>query len=63
MFFAVYINEIILTGDDLVKIAAMKSFMDDQFKTKDLGILHYFLGIELHYHSSGVLLHQKKVYL
>ncbi|XP_016471408.1 uncharacterized protein LOC107793544 [Nicotiana tabacum] len=47
-------------GDDMLEIAALKSFLDDQFRIKDLGLLHYFLGIQIHYHSSGVLLHQQK---
>ncbi|XP_019256390.1 PREDICTED: uncharacterized protein LOC109234787 [Nicotiana attenuata] len=37
-----------------------EEFSHDQFKIKDLGLLNYFLGIEVLYTPSGVLLHQRK---
>lgn len=42
------------------EITALKSFLDAEFKIKDLGLLNYFLGIEVFYHSSWVMLHQRK---
>ncbi|XP_059294797.1 uncharacterized mitochondrial protein AtMg00810-like [Lycium ferocissimum] len=60
VFLAVYVDDIILTGNDSSEISALKQFLDAQFRIKDLGLLNYFLGIEILYHSSGVLLHQKK---
>lgn len=52
---AVYVDDIILTCDDLGKISSLKHFLDSQFNIKDLGILHYFLGIEVSYFSDGLL--------
>ncbi|XP_070037275.1 uncharacterized protein [Nicotiana tomentosiformis] len=60
VFIAVYVDDIILSGDDLFEISTLKSFLDAQFKIIDLGLLNYFLGIEVFYHKSGVVLHQKK---
>ncbi|XP_016570554.2 uncharacterized protein LOC107868382 [Capsicum annuum] len=56
----VYVDDIILTGTDLEEISNLKLFLHDQFKIKDLGLLHYFLGIEVFYSGSGILLHQSK---
>lgn len=56
----VYIDNIILTTNDLEEITALKSFLDNKLKIKDLGVLNYFLGIEVAYHSDDLLLHQRK---
>ncbi|XP_016581997.1 uncharacterized mitochondrial protein AtMg00810-like [Capsicum annuum] len=56
----VYVDDIVLIGTDLKEIDDLKLFLHDQFKIKDLGLLHYFLGIEVLYCDSGVLLHQTK---
>nr|XP_018630799.1 uncharacterized mitochondrial protein AtMg00810-like [Nicotiana tomentosiformis] len=56
----VYVDDIILTRTDSAKISTLKSFLHQQFKIKDLGCLGYFLGIEVIYSASGVLLHQRK---
>lgn len=54
------VDDTVLTGTDLTETDALKPFLHDPFKIKDLGLLNYFLGIEVSYTSSGVLLHQKK---
>nr|XP_016467439.1 PREDICTED: uncharacterized mitochondrial protein AtMg00810-like [Nicotiana tabacum] len=57
---AIYVDDIILTGDEVNVILDLKMFLHDQFRIKDLGTLNYFLGIEIPYYSSGLLLNQKK---
>lgn len=57
---AVYVDDIIVTGDNSAEIDALKSHLDHVFSIKDLGILHYFLGIEVGYVTDGILLSQKK---
>ncbi|XP_070020207.1 uncharacterized mitochondrial protein AtMg00810-like [Nicotiana sylvestris] len=59
----VYVDDIILTGNNLVEIAALKKFLDNEFKIKDLGLLHYFLGIEVSTSPDGVFLNRKKFIL
>lgn len=60
VFVAVYVDDIILTGTDFQKIQDLKSFLYLQFKIKDLGRLHYFLGLEVIYQDAGLLISQRK---
>lgn len=57
---AVYVDDIIVTGDNSSEIDTLKSHLDHVFSIKDLGILHYFLGIEVGYVTDGIILNQKK---
>jgi hypothetical protein len=43
----VYVDDIVITGDDLDGIQKLKIHLHQQFHTKDLGPLQYFLGIEV----------------
>ena len=43
----VYVDDIVITGSDSKGISSLKSFLQSQFHTKDLGMLKYFLGIEV----------------
>ena len=44
---AMYVDDIIITGDDVDKISSLKKHLNQVFTIKDLGELHYFLGIEV----------------
>ncbi|XP_019256267.1 PREDICTED: uncharacterized protein LOC109234653 [Nicotiana attenuata] len=59
----VYVDNIILTVNNLVEISTLKKFLDNEFKKKDLGLLHYFLGIEVSTSPDGVFLNQRKFVL
>ena len=40
-------DDIVITGTDSKGILSLKSFLHSQFYTKDLGMLKYFLGVEV----------------
>jgi hypothetical protein len=42
-----YVDDMIITGDDAEYIAFVKAHLSDQFLVSDLGPLRYFLGIEI----------------
>ncbi|KAL2941800.1 Retrovirus-related Pol polyprotein from transposon TNT 1-94 [Bienertia sinuspersici] len=57
---AVYVDDIVLTGDDYQNILAIKHHLDLVFSIKDLGFMGYFLGIEIGYLPQGITMTQKK---
>ncbi|XP_019236846.1 PREDICTED: uncharacterized protein LOC109217072 [Nicotiana attenuata] len=60
VFVAVYVDDVIVTGTHQEEIDSLKSFLHETFKIKDLGRLHYFLGMEVLYKEDGELISQRK---
>lgn len=56
----IYVDDIIITGNNNFEINKVKQHLDNTFSIKDLGRLNYFLGIEVLYTSDDLVLHQHK---
>ena len=56
----VHVDDIILAGTSLTEFQRIKSILDAQFKIKDLGILKYFLGLEVAHSKVGISVSQRK---
>ncbi|GJX91769.1 uncharacterized mitochondrial protein-like protein [Tanacetum coccineum] len=60
MYLLVYVDDLILTGNDESVIATFTSRLNHEFAIKDLGALNYFLGLEVAYTDNGLFLTQSK---
>ena len=56
----VYIDDIILTGDDIDGLEKLKRALANEFEVKDLGFLRYFLGMEVARTTQGIVVCQRK---
>ncbi|KAL4021159.1 hypothetical protein IC575_019950 [Cucumis melo] len=56
----VYVDDIVLIGDDQTEINQLKQKMGDEFEIKDLGNLKYFLGMEVARSKEGISVSQRK---
>lgn len=56
----VYVDDLLITGNDHLLILDTKKILKDTFKIKDLGELRYFLGIEFPRNKDGIIMHQRK---
>ncbi|XP_076943736.1 uncharacterized protein LOC143614087 [Bidens hawaiensis] len=59
----IYVDDVILVGNDMEKIKETKTFLDKKFSIKDLGLLKYLLGIEVTRTREGIVLNQRKYIL
>lgn len=56
----IYVDDLIVTGNDLSLITRLISVMNQKFTLKDLGPLDYFVGIQITHLPTGIHLHQSK---
>ena len=54
-----YVDDLVITSADLEEIGRVKSQYAASFEMKDLGDLHYFLGIEVICAPEGILINQR----
>ncbi|KZV22301.1 Cysteine-rich RLK (receptor-like protein kinase) 8 [Dorcoceras hygrometricum] len=56
----VYVDDIIVTGDDSHEMTNIKLMLAKEFEVKDLGPLRYFLGMEIARNRKGISVSQRK---
>ncbi|XP_019151774.1 PREDICTED: uncharacterized protein LOC109148479 [Ipomoea nil] len=60
IYLVVYVDDIVITGDDVEGIQLLKQHLFQHFETKDLGKLKYFFGIEVAQSKQGICISQRK---
>ena len=55
-----YVDDMIITSDNLNGIQELKDFLSQQFEMKDLRHLSYFLGLEITHFTDGLYISQAK---
>ena len=58
-----YVDDIILTGDDFEEMNKLKKNLSTEFEIKDVGSLRYFLGMEIARSKKGIVVSQRKYIL
>ena len=53
-----YVDDLIFTGDFGIK--EFRKVMESEFEMTDLGLMKFFLGIEVQYSKSGIFISQSK---
>ena len=56
----VYVDDLIITGDDVEEICQTKENLSVHFEMKELGQLKHFLGLEVGHTHEGIFLYQQK---
>eukprot|EP00253_Pinus_taeda_P007975 PITA_07975 len=55
-----YVDDVIFTGNDVYLIQNFKSVMKEEFEMTNMGLLRYFLGIEVDQNENGIFISQEK---
>ena len=55
-----YVDDMLLTGNCTDLLQKLLADLNNQFRMKDLGKMHYFLGIQAIFHESGLFLSQER---
>ncbi|KAJ0613659.1 putative RNA-directed DNA polymerase [Helianthus annuus] len=63
VYILVYVDDIIITGNNSPLVNSVIAKLSSMLEVKDLGPLHYFLGIEVLHQNSDLILSQRKYLL
>ena len=53
-FLLVYVDDLIISGNDHEVIVKLKSYLSERFQIKELEVLKYFLGVEIARNLKGI---------
>jgi hypothetical protein len=56
----IYVDDLLIIGSSSSSIVAMKIGLHDRFSMTYIGLLHYFLGLEIRQNDSGIKMSQSK---
>jgi hypothetical protein len=57
---SLYVDDMLVTRSNVKLLAEFKREMQDVFEMSDVGIMNYFLGMEIHQCSLGIFVSQRK---
>ena len=60
MIVSLYVDDLLVTGNNLVQLEEFKRAMKMEFDMTDLGEMSYFLGMEIYQSLKGIFVCQKK---
>ena len=60
LILCLYVDDVIFTVSNLKMIGDFKHIMMKEFEMTDLGLMSYFLGIEVIQGDDGIFIHQRK---
>jgi len=60
IYLLVYVDDLLLTGNNSTLLRHLITLLNSEFKIRDLGFVHYFLGIEVTKTAMGLMLSQHK---
>lgn len=60
IYLLLYVDDMILTGNNNGLLDKLLAQLHSGFRMKDLGTVHYFLGVQVLHHEDGLFLNQEK---
>jgi hypothetical protein len=60
LFLVMYVDDLLITGFSTSTIIAVKRILHDRFLMMDMGLLHFFLGLDISQDASGIRVSQVK---
>jgi hypothetical protein len=60
LLLVLYVDDLLITGCSTSTIATVKRILHYMFLMMDMGLLHFFLGLEINQDASGIKLSQAK---